>query len=233
MLLSHPCGSHLTSLKVHNLRYDCLAPPPQAATPSFLSIVELNLEFWLEDEYPRRRGILGYLLAWFPHISRLTITTNDTRRHTNSPETDLASQQEARSANIRAGTAEQNLPLTFISASVLDISLLGLPYPKLKQMHIVGIDLLPAQYERGLMDKVFNSAVLEELSITFSLMRRVPRQTADLLLHIRGYWDLSPQDRVPRKLILHVDVDKDTDIEFLLVGLIFFCNASERLRILT
>lgn len=138
LLLYHPCLANLVSLEVEHLRFEYLTLPFIDSAPWFPKLDRLALEIMLDDETPRR-GILGFLVMLFPRITSLTIAVRDVRNVTRQPDPPALEAVHIENVAARAA-AGRTFHLADISASLLDIFLLGLPYPD-DEMDITGVDL--------------------------------------------------------------------------------------------
>lgn len=205
LMLSHPCLANLVSLEVEHLRFEYLALPSRGPAPQFPNLDRLALEITLDDETPRR-GILGFLLTLFPHITSLTVAVRDVRSATREPQ--LSALEAVRNENVAAcAAARRTLHLADISASLLDIFLLGLPCPD-DEMDITGVDLWTADHAQDLMVRLFAGGAPHRLSIAFTEAVDAPKQALHIFLsHLRTYWNEYLHGGVPQDIKLDIRIN--------------------------
>lgn len=225
LLLSHPCLANLVSLEVEHLRFEYLALPSRGPAPRFPNLDRLALEITLDDETPRR-GILGFLLTLFPHITSLTVAVRDVRSVTRQPQPSALEAVHSENAAARAA-ARRTLNLADISASLLDIFLLGLPCPD-DEMDITAVDLWTADRAQNLMDRLFAGGAPHRLSVAFTEAVDAPQQALHIFLsHLRTYWNAYPHSGVPQDIKLDIRINHREGLQMLLVSLLSYPAMSD------
>lgn len=225
VLLSHPSVSNLQSLEVINLKYELLALPSAGTVSPLLQVDVLVLDFALEGVYPRG-PLVGYLLEFFPNLHELHIATKGPLSPTS--EHQRPTLPEIRDANVAAqASARRPLYLAELSASLLDLLLLGVPCPEDK-LRINEVDQYTAQ-RVNLLNNILAGAAPHRMSVAFKEDVRFDAPTNALhmfLIYLREHWNAFPHSGVPQEFRLDIRLEQLAGIEMLLVSTVLFLGSS-------
>ncbi|CDO68092.1 hypothetical protein BN946_scf184788.g23 [Trametes cinnabarina] len=228
-LLSKPCAiATLETLEIENLRYEYF---DYSATVRFPLLGTLSLEFALDSVSPRM-PIVGYLLSRIPNLTNLDIATM-------APPLPWSRHQQPPIRNIRAANVQAQLNashswrLDRVSATVLDLWLLGLRFPAYV-VDIRQVDRFTVEQVGNLVHDLFAETSPRTLYVSYRETLLSPIQAViHFLSNLRAYWIASPHSSVPKIIELDLTLGRTNGLGALLTTSLALIYESIRLESFT